>query len=418
MTAVTRTKSTDPSSIDWAAIRADFPVLNQEVAGRPLAYLDNAASGQMPRQVVERIARYQFEEHSNIHRGVHHLSQIATDAFEATRKSVARFINAPAERECIFVRGTTEAINLVMNGYGRKFIGEGDAVVISNLEHHSNIVPWQMLCEQKGCELRIIPMHDDGTLDFDAYLELLDERVKLVGLIHVSNALGTINDVRKFADAAHDVGAVILADGAQAVPHQVTDVQALGVDFYAFSAHKFYGPTGAGLLWGKAELLEAMDPFMGGGDMILDVSFDKTTYNVIPHKFEAGTPAIMPIVAMGETISYLEGLGMEAIHQREMDLLAHAEERILPMEGVKILGPREGRAAVLSMVIDGAHPHDIGTILDQHGVAIRAGHHCAQPVMQRFGIPATARASLAFYNDETDIDALVEGLGVVLDIFG
>lgn len=404
--------------MDWAEVRGQFPVLDTEVHGKRLAYLDNAASSQMPERVLNRIIQYQRHEHANIHRGVHYLSQIATDAFEEARARLARFINAPEEREVIFTKGTTEAINLVAHGFGRKFIGEGDEIILSHLEHHANIVPWQMVCEERGCKIRVIPMHDDGTLDFDAYLDLLNERTKLVGLIHVSNALGTVNDVRKYADAAHANGTPILVDGAQAVPHRVTDVQALGADFYACSSHKMCGPTGTGLLWGKAELLEQMNPFLGGGDMILDVSFEKTTYNVIPHKFEAGTPPIMPVIGFGEAAEYLTDLGLENVHARENELLRYAERTIAELEGVRIFGPKTGRAAVLSMDVEGVHPHDVGTILDQNGVAIRTGHHCAHPIMKRLGIPATARASIAFYNDESDVDALVEGLKQVREIFG
>lgn len=407
------------TTVDWPNVRAQFPALHQEVNGRPLAYLDNAASSQMPQRVIDRIVAYQSHEHSNIHRGVHHLSQIATDAFEEARRRVQRFINAESDDECIFVRGTTEAINTVMNGWGRKFLGEGDVVVLSHLEHHSNIVPWQMLREEKGIELRIIPVLDDGTLDFEAYLELLDERVKLVGLIHVSNAIGTINDVRKFADAAHAVGAKILVDGAQSTPHMRIDVQALGADFFGFSAHKLCGASGAGVFWARAELLDAMNPFMGGGSMIRSVSFEETTYAKAPEKFEAGTPAIMPVIALGEAIAFLEDIGLDNIAAREAELLDYAEEKVRPLDFIRILGPdKSRRAAVLSMVVDGAHPHDVGTILDNAGVAIRAGHHCAQPTMKRFGVPATARASMAFYNDERDIDALVGALREVKEIFG
>jgi cysteine desulfurase/selenocysteine lyase len=407
----------DAQTPDWAAIREQFPILRTEVDGRPLAYLDNAASSQMPQRVIDRIVKYQTTEHSNVHRGVHTLSQRATDAFEEARRRVRGFINAPEERECIFVRGATEAINLVMHGFGRKFVQQGDAIVISHLEHHSNIVPWQMLCEEKGAELRVIPMSDDGSLDFEAFEALLDDRVKLLGLVHVSNALGTINDVRRFTDAAHAADIPVLVDGAQAVPHMPVDVQALGADFYAFSGHKMFGPTGAGVLWGKAELLEQMQPFMGGGEMILDVSFEKTTYNVIPHKFEAGTPAIMPVVGLGEAIAFLDELGMENVARREATLMKHATKRVQELDFVRILGP-DRRAGVMSLEVEGVHPHDVGTILDQAGVAVRAGHHCAQPVMTRLGVPATARASFAFYNDFSDIDALVEGLQLVKEIFG
>ncbi len=408
---------TDIQRVDWDEIRDQFPILKTEVQGRPLAYLDNAASSQMPQRVIDRIVEYQTSEHSNVHRGVHHLSQRATDAFEEARRRVRRFINAPEERECVFVRGTTEAINLVMHGYGRKFVEEGDVIVISHLEHHSNIVPWQMLCEEKGAELRVIPMTDDGVLDFEAFQGLLDDRVKLLGLVHVSNALGTVNDVRRFVDAAHAHGIPVLVDGAQAVPHMPVDVQELGADFYAFSGHKMFGPTGAGVLWGRAELLEEMQPFMGGGEMILDVSFEKTTYNVIPHKFEAGTPAIMPVVALGEAVAFLEDLGMDNVARREAELMRYATEKVAGLDFVRILGPQR-RAGVMSLDVRDAHPHDVGTILDHAGVAVRAGHHCAQPVMKRLGVPATARASIAFYNTRDDIDALVEALQTVQEIFG
>ena len=405
-------------STDWAAIRNQFPVLRREVNGRPLAYLDNAASSQMPQSVIDCIVDYQSRYHSNIHRGVHTLSQEATDAFEAARSLVGRFINASSDDEVVFVRGTTEAINLIATGFGRAQFKAGDVVVLSHLEHHSNIVPWQMLRDELGIEIRVIPLLDDGTLDFDAYLQLLDERVKLVGLIHVSNAIGTVNDIRRFADAAHGVGARILVDGAQSTPHLDIDVQALGADFFAFSAHKLCGASGAGVLWAKAELLDSMSPFMGGGSMIRSVTFDETIYASAPEKFEAGTPAIMPVVALGAAIRFLQSIGLQEIAARETQLLSTAQERVEDLGFIRVLGPRQGRAGVLSMVVDGAHPHDVGTILDHNGVAIRAGHHCAQPTMARFGVPATARASVAFYNNEDDIDALVGALRQVKELFG
>ncbi len=404
--------------VDWAAVRSEFPILARTVHGRPLAYLDNAASSQMPTRVIERITQYQSSEHANIHRGVHHLSGVATEAYELARERVGRFINAPSASECVFVRGATEALNLVMHGYGRKFLGEGDVVVLSTLEHHSNIVPWQMLRDERGIEIRVIPALDDGTLDFEAYLELLDDRVALVGLIHVSNALGTVNDVARFAEAAHRVGAKLVVDGAQSIPHMPVDVQALGADFFAFSGHKMCGPTGAGVLWGRAELLDQMQPFMGGGSMIRNVTFEKTLYARAPEKFEAGTPAIMPVIGLGEAVAFLQDIGMDEIAAREASLLAYAESRLAELDGVRVLGPANHRAAVASIVVAGVHPHDVGTVLDQAGVAIRAGHHCAQPTMARFGVPATVRASFAFYNNESDVDALIDGLRTVREIFG
>jgi len=402
----------------WKAVREQFPVLHQEVNGRPLAYLDNAASSQMPQPVIDRLVQYQSHEHANIHRGVHHLSQLATDHFEEARRAVARFIGAAEDRECIFTCGATDAINLVMHGYGRKFVEEGDEILVTELEHHSNIVPWQMLCEEKGAELRVVPITDDGRIEADAFADALTDRTKLVGLIHVSNALGTINDVRGLVALAHERGVPVLVDGSQAVPHVGVDVGAIDADFYAFSSHKMCGPTGVGVLYGKAEHLEAMQPYRGGGSMILNVTFEETTYDVIPHKFEAGTPPILGVIGLGAAIAFLEEIGMENIAIREHELLAEATERIEAIDGVRILGPKQDKAAVLSLDFEGVHPHDVGTILDQHGVAIRAGHHCTQPLMERLGVPATARASLAFYNDENDVDALIEAIGGVREIFG
>lgn len=408
--------------IDWAAVRADFPVLDQQVGDNPLAYLDSAASTQLPRQVVKRMVAHQEHDHANIHRGVHALSQRSTDAFEEVRRKVQAFLNAPEERECIFVRGATEGINLVMNGLGRKFFSEGDNVVVTAMEHHANIVPWQMLRDEKGIELRTIPIHDDGTLDYDAIPGLIDENTRLVGCIHVSNALGTINDVKRVARTVKGVrdDIPVLVDGCQAVLHMPIDVQDLGIDFYAFSAHKMCGPTGIGVLWGRAELLERMNPFMGGGDMILSVTWEKTDYNTIPHKFEAGTPAILPVIGFGAAIDYITGIGQDAIGAREHELLDYATDKIRAIDGVTILGPEDTsqKTGVLSMHFENAHPHDVGTILDSHGVAIRAGHHCTQPLMKRLGVPATARASIAFYNTEEEIDALVAAIAEVKEIFG
>ncbi|MFW5968544.1 MAG: cysteine desulfurase [Persicimonas sp.] len=413
-------KATQPdrSSMKWSEIRSEFPVLNQTVEGHRLAYLDNAASSQMPQTVIDRLTRYQSAEHANVHRGVHSLSQKATDAFEEAREAVRRFLGAGETAECIFTRGTTEAINLVMHGWGRKFVSEGDEIIISALEHHANIVPWQMLRDETGAKLRVLPMSDEGELLLEELPTLLNERTKLVAVSHVSNALGTVNPVEKIIEAAHARDIPVLVDGAQAVPHMDVDVQTLDADFYVFSAHKMCGPTGIGVLYGKRALLEEMNPFMGGGDMIRSVSFEETTYAPIPHKFEAGTPSILSVVGLGAAIEYLESIGMNRIAGREHELLAYGTERLEELDGVRIIGTASNKASVLSFEVEGVHPHDVGTILDTEGVAIRAGHHCAQPVMDRLGVPATARASLAFYNDESDIDQLVGALETVRDIFG
>ncbi len=406
-------------STEWNVerIRADFPVLHQTVNGKPLIYLDNSASSQVPQVVVDRGSVYLEQEHSNIHRGVHYLSQKATTAYEGAREKVKRFINARESRECIFVRGATEGINLVMYGYGRKFIGEGDEIVISSMEHHANIVPWQMLCEEKGARLRVIPMNDAGELQLDEYDGLLNERTKFVSLIHVSNALGTINPVKEMIAQAHKYGVPVLIDGAQAAPHMPVDVQDLDADFYVFSGHKMYAPTGSGIVYGKAELLEKMNPFQGGGDMIKTVTFEKTTYADLPNKLEAGTPAIASQIGLGAAIDYLNSIGREQAAVYEAELLRYATERVSAIEGVRIIGTAKNKASVLSFVIDDIHPHDIGTILDQEGIAVRAGHHCAQPVMQRFNVPATARASFAFYNTKEEIDVLAHTIERVIEIF-
>jgi len=402
---------------DVERIRADFPVLHQSVNGKPLIYLDNGASSQVPQVVIDRGIFYIEQEHSNIHRGVHYLSQRATTAYEGAREKVKRFINARESRECIFVRGTTEGINLVMHGYGRKFIGEGDEVVISAMEHHANIVPWQMLCEEKGARLRVIPMNDAGELILDEYDALLNTRTKLVALTHVSNALGTINPIKDMIAQAHKYGVPVLIDGAQSAPHMPVDVQDLDCDFYAFSGHKMYAPTGSGIIYGKAQLLEMMNPFQGGGDMIKNVTFEKTTYAELPNKMEAGTPAIASQIGLGAAIDYLNSIGREQAAAWENELLRYATERVSAIEGVRIIGTAKKKASVLSFVIDGIHPHDIGTILDQEGIAVRAGHHCAQPVMQRFNVPATARASFAFYNTKEEIDVLAQTIEKVIEIF-
>lgn len=409
-------KTFSPAEIE--RIRADFPILKREVHGHPLVYLDNAASSQMPQLVIDRLVRYHTLEHSNVHRGVHALSELASAEYEAVRHKAQRFLNAREEREIIFVKGATEGINLVMHGYGRLFIQEGDEIILSALEHHANIVPWQMLCKEKGSKLRVIPMNDAGELLIDAYEQLFTERTKFVALTHVSNALGTINPVKEMIATAHRHGVPVLIDGAQAAPHMPVDVQDLDADFYVFSGHKMCGPTGSGILYGKAHLLEKMQPFLGGGDMILSVTFEETLYNEIPFKFEAGTPAIAPMIGLGAAIDYLTGIGLDKIGAYEHELLEYATERFEELKGVRIIGTARDKAAVLSFEVEGVHPHDVGTILDSEGIAVRAGHHCAQPVMNRLGVPATARASFAFYNTTTEVDALIEGIRSVQRIFG
>ena len=381
-------------------------------------YLDNAASSQMPQPVLDRWVRYQTTQHSNIHRAVHYLSEIATAEYEGARKQLAAFINAKEEREVIFTSGTTDAINLVAHGYGRKFVGAGDEIVLTTLEHHSNIVPWQMVAEEKGARIRVVPVNDRGELIIEEYLKLLGPRTKMVSVGHVSNALGTINPVREMIAAAHEKGVPVLVDGAQAAPHMRLDMQALDCEFYAFSGHKMFGPTGIGVLYGKAAWLEKMQPYKGGGDMILSVTFEKTIYNVIPGKFEAGTPPIAAAITLGAAADYITGIGMERIHAHETDLLDYATDRVNRLPGVRIIGTAEKKAAVLSFVVDGVHPHDVGTLLNEEGVAVRTGHHCAQPVMSRFGIPATSRASFAFYNTHAEVDALVTGIAKVQKVFG
>jgi cysteine desulfurase/selenocysteine lyase len=403
--------------LDIERVRADFPILKLEVKGKPLVYLDNAASSQMPRQVLDRWVRYQTTEHSNIHRAVHYLSETATAEYEVARKKVQAFINAREDREVIFTTGTTDAINLVAHGYGRKFIGAGDEIVLTTLEHHSNIVPWQMVAEEKGAKIRVVPISDRGELIHEEYLKLLGPRTKLVSMGHVSNALGTINPVREMIQAAHAKGIPVLLDGAQAAPHMQLDMQALDCDFYAFSGHKMFGPTGIGILYGKAEWLEKMQPFKGGGDMILSVTFEKTTYALIPAKFEAGTPPIAAAITLGAAVDYINSIGLSRIHAHEADLLDYATDQVNRLPGVRIIGTAEKKAAVLSFVVDGVHPHDVGTLLNDEGVAVRTGHHCTQPVMKRFGIPATSRASFAFYNTHAEVDALVAGIRKVQTVF-
>lgn len=402
------------------SIRRDFPVLRREVNGRPLVYLDNAATSQKPVQVIAEITRYYRDFNANIHRGVHTLSQEATDAYEATREKVRAFINAYHTAEIVFTRNTTEAINLVAHSYGRTFLQPGDEVVISEIEHHSNIVPWQMLRDERGIVLRYIPMFDDGTLDFDEARRLIGARTKLLAITQMSNALGTIVPLEELIELAHRNGAVVLVDGAQSVPHLPTDVRALGADFLAFSAHKMLGPTGVGVLWGRRELLEAMPPFLGGGDMILTVSMEQSTWNELPYKFEAGTPNIADVIAFGKAIEYLESFGMEQVRRHERELLEYAVTRLVDLPGITLYGPTDldQRGGVVSFGLEGVHPHDIGQVLDTHGVAIRTGHHCAQPVMTHLNIPATARASFYIYNTPDEVDALAGAIQEAARFFG
>jgi cysteine desulfurase/selenocysteine lyase len=402
---------------DVEKLRRDFPILEQRVHGKPLVYLDNAATSQKPQAVIDAISRYYEQENSNIHRGVHFLSERATEEYEAARSSAQEFIHALKPHEVIFVRGTTEAINLVAQTYGRAHVSAGDEVLITAMEHHSNIVPWQMLCDEKHAKLRVAPISDSGELLLDEFVNLLGSRTKLVAAAHVSNALGTVNPVRQMIEMAHSRNIPVLIDGAQAVPHCAVDVQELDCDFYAFSGHKMYGPTGIGILYGKSALLEEMPPYQGGGDMIASVSFEKTVYNRLPYKFEAGTPHISGGIGLGAAIEYLKSIGMNAIAAHEHDLLSYATDAVSEVPGVRLVGTAKEKAAVLSFVMEGIHPHDIGTILDQEGIAIRTGHHCAQPIMTRFGIEATARASFALYNTREEVDALVRGIHKVREVF-
>ncbi|MDP1716597.1 MAG: cysteine desulfurase [Burkholderiales bacterium] len=418
MSALRSTVKPAPApALDVGRIRADFPILKLRVNDHPLVFLDNAASSQMPQQVIDRWVTYQTSQHANIHRAVHYLSETATAEYEVARRKVQAFVNAQEDREIIFTSGTTEAINLVMHGYGRKFIGRDDEIILTTLEHHSNIVPWQMLAEEKGAKIRVVPVNDRGELLVDEYRKLFNGRTRFVGVMHVSNALGTINPIKEMIAIAHGHGVPMLVDGAQAAPHMSIDVQDLDCDFYAFSGHKMCGPTGIGVLYGKADLLERMQPYKGGGDMILSVTFEKTTYAPIPAKFEAGTPPIAAAITLGAAIDYLNAVGMDRIAAHETDLLDYATDQVHRMPGVRIIGTAEKKAAVLSFVVDGVHPHDVGTLLNEDGVAIRTGHHCAQPVMQRFGIPATSRASCAFYNTMAEVDALVASIRNVQKVF-
>jgi cysteine desulfurase/selenocysteine lyase len=404
-------------AFDVLAVRKDFPILSVMVHGKPLVYLDNAASAQKPRSVIDAERAVYEQYYSNIHRGVHQLSMQSTDAYEAARVKVQKFLGAKESREVILLRGTTEALNLVAQSYGRRHVGPGDEVLITALEHHSNIVPWQMLCEEKGGVLKVAPIDDAGDVDMEAFERLLSPRTRIVSVAHVSNALGTVNPIRKMAELAHAQGAVFVVDGAQGAPHMSLDVVALDCDFYSFSGHKVYGPSGVGALYGKAELLEAMPPWQGGGDMIASVTFEKTTYNVLPHKFEAGTPNIAGVIGLGAAVDYVTRLGIPAIAAHEDEVLAHGTEVLRSVPGLRLVGTAREKVSVLSFVIEGIHPHDIGTVLDYEGIAVRTGHHCAQPVMDRYGLPATARASLACFNTREELDVLVKGLYRVREMF-
>jgi len=403
--------------MDVAAVRRDFPILEEKVRGRPLVYLDSAATAQKPLAVVEAMTHYYLHDNANVHRGVHQLSERATAAFEAARGKIRRFVNARSDAEIVFVRGTTEAINLVAQTFVRQRLGTGDEVLITAMEHHSNIVPWQMLCGQKSAKLKVVPIDDSGDLALDRLDAMMNARTRMLALTHVSNALGTVNPIADVVKWAHAKGVPVLVDGAQAVPHQAVDVQALGCDFYAFSAHKLYGPTGVGALYAKAEHLEAMPPYQGGGDMIASVTFDKTIYNKPPYKFEAGTPDIAGAIGFGAAVDYLGRLGMDAVAAHEAELLAYGTQALKEVPGLKLIGTAKRKSAVLSFVLENVHPHDIGTVLDREGIAVRTGHHCAQPVMERFGIAATARASLGVYNTRAELDQLVRGLAKVREVF-
>jgi cysteine desulfurase/selenocysteine lyase len=405
------------AGFDVERIRQDFPILRQQVHGHPLVYLDNAATSQKPQVVIDAIRNYYERDNANIHRGVHFLSERATEEYERARRTAQHFINAADSREIIFTRGTTEAINLVAQTYGRTHVAAGDEVLVTAMEHHSNIVPWQLLCEEKGARLRVAPIDDRGALLVDEFEKLLGSRTKLVALPHVSNALGTINPVATLVEMAHRWNAPVLVDGAQAAPHLKIDVQALDCDFYAFSGHKVYGPTGIGILYGKAALLDAMPPYQGGGDMISSVTFEKTTYNKLPYKFEAGTPNVSGGIGLGAALDYVNGLGIDEITAHEEDLLACAINALSSIQDIVLIGTAPHKAGVVSFVMDGIHPHDIGTILDQEGIAVRTGHHCAQPVMQRFNVPATVRASFALYNTKQEVDALARGIQKVREVF-
>ena len=405
-------------SLDVARIRGDFPILNQKVHGKSLVYLDNAATSQKPKAIIDTLVEYYTTENSNVHRGVHYLSELATRDFEETRTKVRKLLNAARDQEIIFVRGTTEGINLVANSYVKQHVGQGDEIVISAMEHHSNIVPWQIICQELGANLRVIPMNDSGELLLDEYEKLLNPKTRFVSIVYLSNSLGTINPLKKIVEMAHDRGVPVLVDGAQSTPYMPVDLQELGCDFYAFSGHKFFGPTGIGVLYGRAELLEEMPPYQGGGDMIKSVTFEKTIYNSLPYKFEAGTPNIAGVIGLGAAVDYITGIGLDRIFEYEHELLEYGTTLLSEVDGLRLIGTAREKAGILSFVMDDVHPHDIGTVLDSDGIATRTGHHCTQPVMERFGIPATTRASLAFYNTKEEIDALINGIYRVKKLFG
>ncbi len=403
-------------AFDLERVRKDFPILQLKVHGKPLVYLDNAATSQKPQAVLDALNKYYREENANIHRGVHYLSEVATRGYEGTRVRIKNFLNAASEREIIFVRGTTEAANLVAQSYGRTHLKAGDEIIITGMEHHSNIVPWQMLCEDTGAKLRVVPLNNNGELIFEEFETLLNSHTKLVSLVHVSNSLGTINPIKKIIGLAHERKVPVFIDGAQAVPHMSVDVRELDCDFYAFSGHKIFGPTGIGVLYAKEALLKKMRPYQGGGDMIKSVTFEKTTYNDLPHRFEAGTPDIAGVIGLGAALEYVSGIGYDKIAAHEHELLEYATEALLAIPGLKIIGTAKHKASVISFVLDGIHPHDVGTILDRSGIAVRTGHHCTQPVMKRFNVPATSRASFAFYNTVAEVDALVQGIHTVMKV--
>jgi len=415
---MTPTASRARLDFDVQAVRQDFPILQQKIHNKPLVYLDNAATTQKPRVVIDRLSHFYEHENANVHRGVHLLSERATDAYEQARETVRRFLRATDRQEIVFVRGTTEAINLVASSYGHSCVGQGDEVLITTMEHHSNIVPWQILCEERGAHLRVVPMTDEGELRLDEFEALLSDRTKIVGVVHVSNALGTVNPIADIVRIAHSRGVPVLVDGAQAVAHLRVDVQALDCDFYTFSGHKIFGPTGIGVLYGKAALLDAMPPYQGGGDMISSVTFERTLYNVLPYKFEAGTPDIAGVVGLAAALEYVEGLGLDRIAAYERELVAYGTERLGQIKGLRFTGTVPDKAGILAFVFEGVHPHDVGTILDREGVAIRTGHHCCQPLMHRLGVAATARASLALYNTRDEIDALALAIDKVRQVFG
>ncbi len=402
---------------DISAIRADFPILTQDINGHPLAYLDNGASSQKPRHVIDAVQQFYCQDYANVHRGIHTLSERATAAYEESRRKVQRFINARSHQEIIYVRGTTEAINMVAQSYARPQLQPGDTIVITTMEHHSNIVPWKLVCEQTGAQLRVVPINEHGELEIAALESVLNERTRLLALTHISNVLGTINPLKQIIAMAHEAGVPVLVDGAQAAPHSIIDMKALDCDFYAFSGHKMYGPTGIGILYGKENLLDKMPPYQGGGDMILSVSFDKTTYNHLPYKFEAGTPHIAGAIGLGAAVDYLTDIGMDQIARYEHTLLDYGHKQLATVDGLKIIGTAREKASIISFTLDGVHPHDIATVLDQQGIAVRAGHHCAMPLMQHLGLPATTRASFAVYNTREEIDRLVAALAQTKKLF-